>query len=222
MSRNILIAALALGSVSAQAETPTFTLTASSANGGADTLFTWNYTGTLTFTSLISGPARFQSYFTFVAMDPANTGRKAYSSFDPNASFGWDVFANNLTTGLVMTNTTTGDFESPVELSASNQRGTFIIWNSYVVGAEVILLQGESVTLSGPTSGSFLSDVAFTGFNVGQWTTPAATQSGDYYTINYDTVFIVAGAPVPEPSTYGLALGGLALVGAVIRRRRSK
>lgn len=27
---------------------------------------------------------------------------------------------------------------------------------------------------------------------------------------------------VPEPSTYGLALGGLALVGAVIRRRRSK
>lgn len=29
-------------------------------------------------------------------------------------------------------------------------------------------------------------------------------------------------APVPEPSTYGLALGGLALVGAVIRRRRSK
>lgn len=27
---------------------------------------------------------------------------------------------------------------------------------------------------------------------------------------------------VPEPSTYGLALGGLALVGAVIRRRRNK
>ena len=27
--------------------------------------------------------------------------------------------------------------------------------------------------------------------------------------------------PVPEPSTYGLALGGLALAGAVIRRRRA-
>lgn len=29
-----------------------------------------------------------------------------------------------------------------------------------------------------------------------------------------------ASGPIPEPSTYGLALGGLALVGALIRRRR--
>lgn len=37
-----------------------------------------------------------------------------------------------------------------------------------------------------------------------------------------DTRLVLTGsyAPVPEPSTYGLALGGLVLVGAVIRRRR--
>ena len=47
---------------------------------------------------------------------------------------------------------------------------------------------------------------------------------GSYvYTFGSDTVTVnIGGAPVPEPSTYGLALGGLALVGALVRRRRSK
>ena len=36
------------------------------------------------------------------------------------------------------------------------------------------------------------------------------------------TVGFTIGTPVPEPSTYGLILGGLALAGAAIRRRRNK
>lgn len=48
-------------------------------------------------------------------------------------------------------------------------------------------------------------------------------------TFNYDnfsgvtsTVGFTIGTPIPEPSTYGLILGGLALAGAAIRRRRNK
>jgi hypothetical protein len=46
------------------------------------------------------------------------------------------------------------------------------------------------------------------------------TGNDAFSTVN-DLIFAQA-APIPEPSTYGLILGGLALAGAAIRRRRAK
>jgi hypothetical protein len=216
MSRNLLITLFA--AASAQAQTPTFNLTASSANGGADTLFTWSYTGTLNFTSLVNRPVRLDSYFRFNGIHPTNSEIKAYSGFDSNGGYIPLFFAGPLNTGLVMTSTTDGDFDTPYLLTASIRSGFFLLEND--INNAVTLSQGETLVLSGPTSGSIISDVDFNGFNVGQWITPAYSELGRH-TLNYDTVFTVVGTPIPEPSTYGLILGGLALAGAAIRRRKS-
>ncbi|NRR31575.1 PEP-CTERM sorting domain-containing protein [Oxalobacteraceae bacterium] len=46
--------------------------------------------------------------------------------------------------------------------------------------------------------------------------------TGDTYVNNIRYQTSVAAAPIPEPETYGMMLGGLALVGVVAARRKAK
>ena len=207
-----LTAVLTLSLTIARAQTPAFTTTLSSENGGTDTRFSWSYTGTPTYSPEVG------EYSTW------SISGVAFGS--GNASFGLDVVTGTagaaldspladvtgLSTGLVLTNTTTNQsstFEK-IMLFGGNGIG-YVIWR---LQTEVNATRGQQLVLSGPTSGSFLSGLAFENFNAGTW-----VLTNPYK--NYDNVLIV-GTAVPEPSTYGLILGVLVLAGAAIRRRAKK
>lgn len=111
-----------------------------------------------------------------------------------------------------------GSWTSPLNLgtsstdyfSSSTETGNVDFWISkhaiYVSTSYVFGTQVNNVSTWNNTSFAGL------GLEEGTYTW---TWAGDSFSIN-------VGTPVPEPSTYGLILGGLALVGAAVSRRRAK
>jgi len=205
---------LAVGVVTSQADPVTsFNLNITSANGGSNTLFSWSYTGTPTIGFPEGGGGDVSGIAFFMA--PVNIpeiGTLATGS-DLNGYTGGPVLTGLGSTGLVLTNTTT---LATTELSyfALTQLGE-ISYFTFASNADPLdIFPGQVAVLSGPTSGAFFSGVPFSSFNAGQWSTNIFGYS------NFSTGLTISGSPIPEPSTYGLVLGGLALVGAAMRRRK--
>ena len=126
--------------------------------------------------------------------------------------------ANNsyaITTGLSVTNMTTGDsitFDGIWFIKSGNYEA--IVLDSRDQTMDANINTGDIVKYTGTTTGHVILPIAYSFFNPGFYSSFSPPSTGP------NTLTI--GTPVPEPSTYGLILGGLALAGTAVRRRMKK
>ena len=201
-----------------------YTMTLTPEAGGAQTRVSWDFTGDVLvgvqagWTTLGVGAMSF-------GRTDASTQPALYPESFPTSTFQGsgnsytEKFA--LTTTLTLTNLTTGTsvVAESILLMKFEQGWEFVAFDIMNAGVNNglgfgPLTAGDIIKWSGETTGSRVIDQSYDTFNEGVW---LWQQHG----LGSSATLIVGSTPVPEPSTYGLILGALALAGAAVRRRKT-
>ncbi len=162
-------------------------------------------------------------------------------------SFGYGLFAYNSFASDTDTVHITGTADDP-SVSTTNNGSILIVdrmtgganaFGAYIWGAdasdafraatinfEVLDADGVdkvySFTPTAADQGSFVGVISTSSLQiVNAWITPTSADIDDLPYVIMDNVTLSVAAAVPEPANYALMLGGLAVLGAAVRRRKA-
>ena len=197
--RNTL--ALLLTAVACSAQQISWTAILTPENGGTKTRISWELS-TFDYGIFVGDGPAIHSGASFFG-GSTNTGA-AFNTIPSPASF-------SLTTDIVFTNLNNSQSVTAdtLQFQLTNWEGVSYASIGIVSSNTMAVADNNMIRVTGSPTGTFVFDVAYSTFNAGTW-------SGGPQSLT------ITGTPVPEPSTSGLILGGLALAGAAVRRRMKK
>jgi len=194
----LLLVAVALV-FAARASAQMWVTTLTSENGGAQTRVSW-VTNQFNIGSGTNG--QFGGFAVDGSPSKNVDGLAAFETLPNPVSY-------VVNSGLIFNNVTAGGSGAANLITFKKFNIGFTEYAQIVFGTTDTLLTNSTdrIEVSGQITGSFVLNVSFDTFNAGSW-----SSTGQNLQI----------APIPEPSTYGLILGGLALAGTAVRRRMKK